>query len=199
MLVQPRSYDLFDETANPAVQEETTTKQEASNKKSASKNKKKKKVHFNTKVRVFRQHKKRAQVEGSELWYQSEDYRLFQDVFKQDAKKVAQQAKSCPGNRALVTAFHQAQSGHSTQASESKDLKVFLSNARTAGLERMADRSIFRDKSVRRQELWSRVGQIQAKVDVSDEQACSALRIACQQVSQPSVLFARCIASAERR
>lgn len=112
-------------------------------------------------------------------------------------------------NKAINDAFEHANKCHSKQSSSTPmDNKILnalrrsLKDRSKIGLERFSSRTVFRDKRTRRSGLWEAVMDIQAQgpqqgssvgIEVANMQA-EMLRVTCERISKPSVLFARYLA-----
>ena len=147
-------------------------------------------------------------IPAEDLWYTSDEFSSFHKTFHQDCKKMAKRDPS--DNKAINDAFEHANKCHSKQSSSTPmDNKILnalrrsLKDRSKIGLERFSSRTVFRDKRTRRSELWEAVMDIQAQhgpqqgSSVGSEAAnmqAEMMRVTCERISRPSVLFARYLA-----
>jgi hypothetical protein len=127
-------------------------------------------------------------VPHSSLWYTSGEYQQFKKDHKQDAKKVAQDAKS-PENQAVLRLFilSKSQEPHLLDTDTIANLKKFRSKASNNGLVKFSTRELFGDKSVRRRAIWNVFDSSDTIQMINEE----ALASACQKHSDTSVLFSQ--------
>ncbi len=148
------------------------------------------KVQFAKTRTVFRRSPQLSNIPTTELWYTSHDFSHFRASFKVDAKKVARSVKS-EANRAIVAAFRSCQKYQQPQCNDA--VRSFLQDPTHTGLERMAAREIFPDKSVRRSMIWEAVSDIESLKVGNYELESNMLSTTCEKHSRSSVMFARFI------
>ena len=156
----------------------------------------KKTVHFSETVKVFR----RSYVEDEEetqvstSWYSEEDFQRFRNTFKNDCKRMAQHDPN--SNKALIKLFQKCSDGVSFSMDKvlMEQLHKSLKDRSKIGLERFSGKDVFRDKRARRQKVWDYVNEIQDREFLDVDAKSDLIRIACEEISRPSVLFAQYIA-----
>ena len=150
-------------------------------------------VHFDTSNQVLLRSPQFDTIPGCELWYQPEDYQQFKHCNKEDSKQVARGAKSLE-NQAVLDLFNKCKEHQMDFDCDDSSLVSFLQNANNNGLTRVASKEIYQDKSIRRRQLYNIVKEIQMRQMESCEAEAELLRVASEQISQPSVMFAYCLA-----
>mmetsp|Transcript_18367 Transcript_18367/g.39684 ORF Transcript_18367/g.39684 Transcript_18367/m.39684 type:complete len:212 (+) Transcript_18367:72-707(+) len=149
-------------------------------------------VRFNSSQKVHIFHEK----PHPDLWYNGDDFNAFRDDHMEEAKHLARSTKWT--NDAVLKTLKQCYGNEEKPDDKTlKGLQHFLEKHQCAGLERFTSRELFRDKRDRRKKLAEILNEIQEHHFEDDELRDRVLRVACEKISRPSVLFAQSLAKAQ--
>ena len=155
---------------------------------------KKKCVRFD-RCRVFQRSKNFKNVDTSTLWYQHADYQSFKAAYQQDAKNLVRENKR---NRykTITKVFAHCTAGEKPTKELTTELENHLLDVSRIGIERIASKECFHDKKKRRSMINETVMAIQKHEFENRENRACVLRMACEELSYPSVLLAHIVAKA---
>mmetsp|Transcript_20091 Transcript_20091/g.43248 ORF Transcript_20091/g.43248 Transcript_20091/m.43248 type:complete len:214 (+) Transcript_20091:69-710(+) len=176
----------------------STTKCVATKSKQPKSSKKKsvRRVQFAQTKQVF--YRRNGQFEGvpkSTLWSSNKDFTAFRADFMQESKKVA---RSGSFENEYIVAAHRASKDESSRVLDTAlvaRVEAFLKDPSRVGLERMAAKEVFREKKLRRKTQWDTLNEVQSNEEIDQDMKVLLMSKACEQISRPSVMFARYLAA----
>mmetsp|Transcript_7192 Transcript_7192/g.9335 ORF Transcript_7192/g.9335 Transcript_7192/m.9335 type:complete len:184 (-) Transcript_7192:185-736(-) len=145
---------------------------------------------------TFQRHPLHEKVSLEELWYSREDYTRFRSEQRGDAKIIARFAIKSK-NTMIFRLFSKCCDGGEIPPELMDELVVSLKNRfSTTGLERYSSKEVFCDRLTRRGMLLDNVEMLQQYKFENEEKRTTCLRMACEELTCPTVVFAHLIAKA---
>eukprot|EP00527_Entomoneis_sp_CCMP2396_P002774 CAMPEP_0198146252 /NCGR_PEP_ID=MMETSP1443-20131203/28411_1 /TAXON_ID=186043 /ORGANISM="Entomoneis sp., Strain CCMP2396" /LENGTH=226 /DNA_ID=CAMNT_0043810149 /DNA_START=18 /DNA_END=698 /DNA_ORIENTATION=+ len=159
----------------------------------ARKKKSKAKLHvrFASVNKEFNAPTEYLEVSVSSCWHSDEQFEFFRACHMHNSKKMARKGVFQNGAISAAFAMSQILDQESLPPLLAAKLHKCLKDRSKIGLERFADRQVFRDKRLRRRKLYEVVEEIQARGFRDERKKAGLLRIACEDISHTSVMFAQ--------
>lgn len=143
----------------------------------------------------FESYANSEEVSFDTLWYTNEERQQFRVQQKKDAKTMAKLMKKMQNT--VVARVFQVCCSNKVSPQHVEELRRFLRrDSRFIGLERFSGKEVFCDRAQRYDCLLESIKVVQQYQFDGPDKKGQVLRMTCEELSRPSILFAQCLAQA---